>query len=61
MCNFHRKHEEQIKQAVLELKKVGLELTMEGNLADFLGVHIEQVDHQAYHLHQRHQIKKVLK
>ena len=30
---------------------------VEGDLADFLGVHIEELTEGAFHLHQRHQIK----
>ena len=42
-------------------KKIKLELTLEGKLEDFFGVHIEKIDDNTYHLHQGHQIKKVLK
>ena len=33
---------------------------MEGNLSDFLGTHIQELPDGSYHLHQSHQIKKII-
>ena len=50
-----------IMQAVSQLKKLKLDLTMEGDISDFLGVHIEKLPNGSFHLNQKHQIDRVLK
>ena len=52
--------DEAIQQGFEELQRIRLEVTMEGNLSDFLGAHIEELPDGSFHLHQSHQIKKVI-
>ena len=50
-----------INKVVEGLRQLKLELTIKGGLSDFLGVRIEQIDDDNYHLLQTHQIDKVLR
>src|SRR5210317_2093779 len=52
--------EDDINKAVDQLRKLKLELMVEGDVSDFLGVHIEKIGGNVYHLHQQHQIKRVI-
>ena len=52
--------EKNINEAVQALLDQKLELIMEGNVSDFLGVHIYKVSNDIYHLHQTHQINRVI-
>ena len=47
-------------QAVTMLQNLKLELTIEGDISDFLGVHITKLNDNSYHLHQTHQIDRIL-
>src|SRR5210317_2621042 len=49
-----------INKAVNQLRKLKLELTVEGDVSDFLGVHIDKIKGNVYHLHQQHQIERVI-
>ena len=42
------------------LRKLRLQLTVEGDLEDFLGVNIVKVQDQVFHLHQSHQIANII-
>src|SRR5210317_510578 len=52
--------EDDINKAVDQLRKLKLELTVEGDMSDFLGVHIDKIRGNVYHLHQQHQIEQVI-
>ena len=54
-------NEEEIKQIVVDLKKTKLNVTEEGDLEDFLGVHIERKRDGTIHLTQPHLIDQILK
>src|SRR5210317_354532 len=52
--------EKVINKAVDQLRKLKLELTVEGDVSDFLGVYIDKIGGNIYHLHQQHQIERVI-
>ncbi len=43
------------------MKKVGLDLTVEGDISDFLGVNIQHHSNSTVHLTQSHLIDSILK
>ena len=53
--------EKEIDQIIKELRKAKLDLTVEGDLEDFLGVNIEKKKYGTIHLTQPHLIDKILK
>jgi hypothetical protein len=56
-----RPDEKEIDQIIKEMKQVKLDITIEGNLQDFLGVNIEQKSDGTIHLTQPHLIDQILK
>lgn len=52
---------DEIDQVVKDMRSTGLELTIEGDLADFLGVNIDRKDDGSIHLTQPHLINSILK
>ena len=53
--------DKELDQAVKDLQAIGLDITDEGKLEDFLGVNIEEVDEYTYHLSQPQLIDQILK
>jgi hypothetical protein len=54
--------QKEIEQAVQQMKEVGLDITIEGDLTDFLGVNIDRhEDDGMIHLTQPHLIHQILK
>jgi hypothetical protein len=54
--------QKEIEQAVQQMKEVGLDITIEGDLTDFLGVNIDRYeDDGMIHLTQPHLIHQILK
>jgi hypothetical protein len=54
--------QKEIEQAVQQMKEVGLDITIEGDLTDFLGVNVDQhEDDGMIHLMQPHLIQQILK
>jgi Reverse transcriptase (RNA-dependent DNA polymerase) len=52
--------EKEIEQAIEDIKRVGLNITVEGDLQDFLGINIERKSDGTIHLTQPHLIDQVL-
>ena len=52
--------EQQIQETIKQMQEVGLQLTIEGNLEDFLGVNIDRTSRGAIHLTQPHLIDSIL-
>ena len=48
---------DEIKQIIKDIKKAGLDITVEGVLQDFLGVDIDRKDDGTIHLSQLHLIE----
>jgi hypothetical protein len=53
--------QKELKQTVKQMQAAGLDLTMEGDLTDFLGVNIDRHDDGTIHLTQPHLIHQILK
>ena len=53
--------DEKLDAEIALLRKLRLQLTVEGSLEDFLGVNITKIKHNVFHLHQAHQISNILK
>jgi hypothetical protein len=51
----------ELDQILNDMRKVGLDLTVEGNILDFLGVQIDRVSKGQFKLSQPHLIKDILK
>ena len=51
---------QQIQAMIKLMQEVGLQLTIEGNLEDFLGVNIDRTSRGAIHLAQPHLIDSIL-
>jgi len=51
---------DELKQSIADIKSVGLDVTEEGDIEDFLGVNIDRVDDDTYHLSQPHLIEQIL-
>ncbi len=51
----------ELDKIIKDMKKVGLELTIEGDISDFLGVNIQRHDNGTVHLTQPHLIDSILK
>ncbi len=52
----------EINTIIDELKsKAKLDITVEGNLADFLGVHIDRREDRTIHLSQPHLVEQILR
>jgi Reverse transcriptase (RNA-dependent DNA polymerase) len=51
---------DEVKKAIEDIKQAGLDITVEGNLQDFLGVNIERKDDRTIHLTQPHLIDQIL-
>jgi hypothetical protein len=43
-------HEDELNDVVEDIKAAGLDVTDEGDIEDFLGVNIEKIDDDTYHL-----------
>ena len=52
--------EQRIQATIKQMQEVGLQLTIEGNLEDFLGVNIDRTSRGAIHLTQPHLIDSIL-
>jgi len=52
---------DELKQVIANIKSVGLDVTEEGDIEDFLGVNIDRVDDDPYHLSQPHLIEQILR
>ena len=52
---------DEIKQIIKDIKKAGLDITVEGDLQDFLGVNIDHKDDGTIHLSQPHLNDNILK
>ena len=52
--------EQQIQETIKQMQEVGLQLTIEGDLEDFLGVNIDRTSRGAIHLTQPHLIDLIL-
>ena len=52
--------EQRIQETIKQMQKVGLQLTIEGNLEDFLGVNIDRTSKGAIQLTQPHLIDSIL-
>jgi hypothetical protein len=50
----------ELDQVVKDIKKAGLDITIEGDIQDFLGVHIERKEDGTIHLTQPHLIDQIL-
>jgi len=68
MCVLHaddsilaRPDKDELEQVIADIKSAGLDVTEEGEIEDFLGVNIDQVDDDACHLSQRHLVKQTLR
>jgi hypothetical protein len=53
--------QEEMDKAINDMKKVGLDITVEGDIQDFLGVNIERRDDGSVHLTQPQLIESILK
>ena len=51
---------EELQQVMADIKKAGLDATEEGDIEDFLGVNIDQVDDETFDLSQPHLIEQIL-
>jgi hypothetical protein len=51
----------EVEEAIADIKKAGLNITVEGDLQDFLGVNIERKENGTIHLTQPHLIDQILK
>jgi len=51
---------DELKQVIADIKSAGLDVTEEGDTEDFLGVNIDRVDDDTYHLSQPHLIEQSL-
>ncbi len=51
----------ELEKIVKEMKAVGLKLTVEGDISDFLGVQIDRVNDNTFNLSQPHLINDVIK
>ena len=49
-----------LDKIIEDMKKVGLELTVEGDISDFLGVNIQRHEDGTVHLTQPHLINSIL-
>ena len=56
-----RPNEKEIDQTVKDIKKAKLNITIEGDLQDFLGINIDRKDNGLIHLTQPHLIDQILK
>jgi len=52
---------DELKQVIADIKSAGLDVTEEGDIKDFLGVNIDHVDDDTYHLSQPHLIEQILR
>ena len=52
--------EQQIQATIKQMQEIGLQLTIEGDLEDFLGVNIDRTSRGAVHLTQPHLIDSIL-
>jgi hypothetical protein len=52
---------DELDEIIEEIKSTGLDITDEGDIEDFLGVNIERIDKDTYHLRQPHLIDQILK
>ena len=52
--------EQRIQATIKQMQEIGLQLTIEGNLEDFLGVNINRTSRGAVHLKQPHLINSIL-
>jgi len=53
--------EEELNQIIKDIRGTGLDITEEGDIEDFLGVNIERVDEDTFHLSQPQLIDQILK
>ncbi|KAI2509499.1 hypothetical protein MHU86_4876 [Fragilaria crotonensis] len=53
--------EQELEDIIQEMKSVGLNLTVEGDISDFLGVQIDRVNATTFNLSQPHLINDVIK
>jgi hypothetical protein len=53
-------HEKELNNIIERIKSVGLDITEEGEIEDFLGVNIDRVDGNAYHLSQPQLIAQII-
>ena len=67
MCVLHTddsilagQDKEELQQVIADIKKAGLDVTEEGDIEDFLGVNIDRVDDETFHLSQPHLIEQIL-
>ena len=51
---------EELQQVIADIKKAGQDATEEGDIEDFLGVNIDRVDDETFHLSQPHLIEQIL-
>jgi hypothetical protein len=52
--------EDELNDVVEDIKAAGLDVTDEGDIEDFLGVNIEKIDDDTYHLSQPHLIDQII-
>ena len=52
---------EELKQVIADIQAAGLDVTEEGDIEDFLGVNIDKVDEDTFHLSQPHLIDQILR
>jgi len=52
---------DEFKQVIADIKSAGLDVTKEGDIEDFLGVNIDRVDDDTYHLSQPHLVDQILR
>ena len=52
--------EQRIQETIKQMQEVGLQLTIEGDLEDFLGINIDCTSREAIHLTQPHLIDSIL-
>ena len=53
--------EEVIQKAHEDLKQIKLKVAVEGDISNFLDIHIDCLNNDLFHLHHSHQITKILK
>ena len=55
-----REDEKEIEKAIRDIKRAGLDITVEGDIQDFLGIHIETLKNGSTKVSQPHLIQQIL-
>jgi hypothetical protein len=61
MIRFSGPNEDELNNIIDRIKSAGLDITEEGDLADFLGINIDRVSDNAYHLSQPQLIDQIIR